>query len=68
MGAKLSVGDDFGLGLVRGLLVEGRVGEIDVFGVQFFLAEAQTFSKSLEVHDLPLPQESDDIVYIRVVR
>ncbi len=56
-----------GLGLYSGLLVESRVGEVDVFRVHFFLAKPQALAKPLEVHDLPLPQEADDVVYIWVV-
>ena len=48
-------------------LVEGGVGEIDVPGVHLLLAQPQTFAEALEVDDLPLPQEADYVVYIRVV-
>ena len=47
--------------------VEGGVGEVDVFGVHFFLAQAQAFAEALEVNDLPLPQKADDVVHVRVV-
>lgn len=47
--------------------VEGGVGEVDVFGVHFLLAQAQAFSETLEVNDLPLPQKADDVVHVRVV-
>ena len=47
--------------------VEGGVGEVDVFGVHFLLAQAQAFSEALEVNDLPLPQKADDVVHVRVV-
>ena len=56
-----------GLGLYGGLLVKSRVGEVDVFRVYLFLAKPQALAKPLEVHDLPLPQEADDVVYIWVV-
>ena len=47
--------------------VEGGVGEVDVFGVHALLAQAQALAKALEVDDLPLPQEADDVVHVRVV-
>ena len=47
--------------------VEGGVGEVDVFGVHFLLAQAQAFAEALEVNDLPLPQKADDVVHVRVV-
>ena len=56
-----------GLGLYGGLLVKSRVGEVDVFRVHLSLAKPQTLAEPLEVHDLPLPKEADDIVYVRVV-
>ena len=51
----------------RGGGVEGGVGEVDVFGVHALLAQAQALAKALEVDDLPLPQEADDVVHVRVV-
>ena len=62
-----AVGPVPGLGLYGGLLVKSRVGEVDVFRVHLFLAKPQTLAEPLEVHDLPLPKEADDIVYVRVV-
>lgn len=56
-----------GLGLYGGLLVKSRVGEVDVFRVHLFLAKPQALAKPLEVHDLPLPQEADDVVDVRIV-
>ena len=47
--------------------VESRIGEIDVSEVHFLLAQPQTFAKPLEVDNLPLPQEADGVVYIRIV-
>lgn len=47
--------------------VEGGVGEVDVFGVHFLLAQAQALAETLEVDDLPLPQKADDVVHVRVV-
>lgn len=54
--------------LVSGLdLVEGGVGKIDVFRVHLLLAHPQALAEALEVHDLPLPQEPDNVVDVRVV-
>ena len=54
--------------LVSGLdLVEGGVGKIDVFRVHLLLAQPQTLAEALEVDDLPLPQEADHVVHIRVI-
>ena len=54
--------------LVSGLdLVEGGVGKIDVFRVHLLLAHPQALTEALEVHDLPLPQEADHVVDIRVI-
>ena len=47
--------------------VEGGVGEVDVFGVHALLAQAQALAKALEVDDLPLPQEADDVVHVRII-
>ena len=47
--------------------VERRIGEIDVSGVHFFLAQPQTLAEALEVDDLPLAQEADGVVHVRVV-
>lgn len=49
-------------------LVKGRVGEIDVPGIHLLLAQTQTFTEPLEVDDLPLPEEADHVIYVRVVR
>ena len=55
-------------GGISGLFfVESGVAEVDVGGVHLLLAQADTFAKPLEVDDLPLPQEADYVVYIRVV-
>ena len=53
--------------LGSGPFVEGGVGEIDVFGVHLVLAQPQTFAEALEVDDLPLPEEADDVVHVRVI-
>lgn len=47
--------------------VKGGVGEIDVFGIHFLLAQPQALAKALEVDDLPLPQEADDVVHVGIV-
>ena len=47
--------------------VKGGVGEIDVFGIHFLLAQPQALAKALEVDDLPLPQEADDVVYVGII-
>ena len=55
-------------GGISGLFfVESGVAEVDVGGVHLFLAQADAFTEPLEVNDLPLPQEADYVVYIRVV-
>jgi hypothetical protein len=55
-------------GGISGLFfVESGVAEVDVGGVHLFLAQADAFTEPLEVDNLPLPQEADYVVYIRVV-
>ena len=54
-------------GLGRHLFVECGVGEIDILAVHLFLAQPQTLAEALEVDDLPLPQEADHVVHIRVI-
>ena len=50
-----------------GLLVEGRIGEVDVFLIHALLGQGDGLTEALEVDDLPLTQEADHIVDIRVV-
>lgn len=49
------------------LLIEGRVDEVEIFLVHLLLGQAQALAEALEMHDLPGPQELDDIVDVRVV-
>ena len=49
-------------------LVKGRIDEIDIFRVHFFLTQAQTFAKSLEVYNFSLAEEANHVVDVRVVR
>lgn len=50
------------------LHIHCRIHEVNVFLIQFFTKELHCFPKSLEVDNLPLSQEFDNIVYIRVIR
>lgn len=47
--------------------VKSRVGKIDIPGIHLLFAQAKALAKTLEVDNLPLTQEADDVVYIRVV-
>ena len=47
--------------------VEGGIGKVDILGVHLVLAQPQAFAEALEVDDLPLPEEADDVVHVRVV-
>ena len=49
------------------LHIEGWIHEIYVFLIQLFPKQLYSFTKSLEVDNLPFPQEFDYIVHIRVV-
>lgn len=49
------------------LLIEGRVDEVEILLVHLLLGQAQALAEALEMHDLPGPQELDDIVDVRVV-
>ena len=51
----------------RGLFVESRVGKVHVFLVHALLGQGDGLAKPLEMDDLPLPEEADDIVDIRVI-
>lgn len=57
----------FAVGVLSSLLVEGGVGKIDIFLVHAFFGSIDSLTKSLEVDDFPLPQESNDIVDIGVI-
>lgn len=59
-----------GTALVRSFCsgaVKGGVVEIDVFLIHLLFTEPQTFTETLEVYDLPLPQEANDVVHVRIV-
>src|SRR5699024_8478996 len=47
--------------------VKGRIHIVDVLLAQLIFGQTQTFSKSLEVDDLPGSEEFDDVVDVRVV-
>ena len=47
--------------------VEGRVDKIDILLAHAVLRKPQSLAEALEMHDLPGPQELDDIVDVRVV-
>ena len=47
--------------------VKRRIGEVDVFLIHLVFCQPYRLAKPLEVHDLPLAQEADDIVHIRVI-
>ena len=49
------------------LLIEGRVDEVEILLVHLLLGQAQALAEALEMHDLPGPQELDDIIDVRVV-
>ena len=48
-------------------MVEGRVHIVDVLLAQAVFGQAQALAEALEVHDLPLAQESDGVGDVRVV-
>ena len=49
------------------LHIDGRIHEIHILPVQLLPQELHGFAKPLEMDDLPLPQEADDVVDIRVI-
>ena len=49
------------------LPVERRVGEVDIFLIHLGLGQFEGLAEALEVDDLPLPQEADHVVHIRVI-
>ena len=54
--------------VVSGLnFIKGRICQIYVPSVHFFLAQSQTFAEPLEMDNLSLPQEANHIIYIRVI-
>ena len=50
-----------------GLAVKAGVHEIDILLIQPVLGQAQALAEALEVDDLPLPQELDDVVDVRII-
>ena len=49
------------------LFVEAGIEIVDILFVQFVFGQAQSLAEALEVNDLPLTQEADDVVDIRIV-
>ena len=49
------------------LFVKRGVGEVDIFLVHALLRQAQSLAEALEVDNLPLPQEADHVIHIRIV-
>ena len=54
-------------GVFIGLFVKRRVGHIVIFAVQLIGGYPQPLTKALIMDDLPLPQEADHVVHIRVI-
>ena len=50
------------------LHIKGRVHIIHILLVQFFPQKLGGFPKSLEMDDLPLPEEFNGIIHIRIIR
>ena len=50
------------------LLIERRIHEIHILLVQFLPEQLHGLAETLEMDDLPLPQEADHIIHIRVIR
>lgn len=49
------------------LHVDGGVHEIHVFLIQLFPQKLDGLAEPLEMHDLPLPEEFDYVIHIRIV-
>ena len=47
--------------------IDGWVHKVYVLLVQFFAQQLHSLAEALEMNDLPLPQEFDDIVDVRIV-
>ena len=47
--------------------VEGWIGEVDIFLSHALLGQAKSLAEALEMHNLPLAQELDNVIYVRVV-
>ena len=48
--------------------IDGRIHEIHILLIQFLPQQLHSLAEPLEMNDLPLPQEPDHIVYIRIIR
>ena len=53
---------------ITGLLIEGRVGEVDVFLIHALLGQSDGLAKALEVDNLPFTQKTDHIIDVRIIR
>ena len=49
------------------LFIKRGIDEVKVLLIHLFFGESQSFAEALEVYDLPLTQEFDDVVHVRVV-
>ena len=49
------------------LQIDGRIHAVDIALVELPAQQLDGLAKALEVDDLPLPQEFDHIVHIRVI-
>ena len=51
----------------RNLQIHGRIHPVYIALIQLFPQQLHGFAESLEVDDLPLTQEFDHIVHIRII-
>ena len=49
------------------LHVDGWVHKVDILPVQLFAKQFNGFTKSLKMNDLPFPEETDNIIDVRIV-
>ena len=49
------------------LHVHGRVHKVDILGIQLLTEQLHRLTEALEVDHLALPEELNNIVYIRIV-
>ena len=47
--------------------IEGRVHKVHILLIQLLPQQLHCLTKALEVHDLPLPEELDHVIHIRVI-
>ena len=47
--------------------IKGRVHEIHIFLIQFLPEQLHGFPESLEMYDLPLPEELDHVIHIGII-